>query len=179
MILCKKKYAQKIDKMVFPGIQGGPLMHVIAAKAVCLGEAMTDEFADYQRRIVANAARLAGELTERGFRLVTGGTNTHLMLVDVTNKGLTGKEAADTLDEAGITVNMNTIPFDKKGPAVTSGIRPGTPSVTTCGMGEEEMVLIAELIDETLEARSDEARLAEIRERVRELCERFPVPGIS
>lgn len=176
MILCRKEHAQKIDKMVFPGIQGGPLMHTIAAKAVCFKEALTEEFADYQRRIVKNAARLAGELTERGFKLVTGGTDTHLMLVDVTRNGLTGKEAADILDEAGITVNMNTIPFDTHGPAVTSGIRPGTPAVTTCGMGEDEMVLIAELIEEALEARDDKGRLAQIREKVRELCERFPTP---
>jgi glycine hydroxymethyltransferase len=177
MILCKKEHAQKVDKMVFPGIQGGPLMHVIAAKAVCLKEAMTEEFVDYQGRIVRNAARLAGELSERGYRLVTGGTDTHLMLIDVTDRGLSGKEAAEILDQAGITVNRNTIPFDKKSPSVTSGIRPGTPAVTTCGMGEEEMVLIAELIDEALSARSDGARLAKVRERVRELCERFPVPG--
>ncbi|UCD57002.1 MAG: serine hydroxymethyltransferase [Candidatus Hydrogenedentota bacterium] len=177
MILCKTRHAQKIDKMVFPGIQGGPLMHVIAAKAVCLKEAMTEEFVDYQRRIVRNAARLATELEERGFRLVAGGTDTHLMLIDLTNKGLTGQEAEETLDRAGITVNKNTIPFDKKGPSVTSGIRPGTPAVTTRGMGEEEMVLIAELIDEALNARADESRLAGIRERVQELCERFPMPS--
>jgi glycine hydroxymethyltransferase len=177
MILCKKEHARKIDKMVFPGIQGGPLMHVVAAKAVCLKEAMTKEFADYQRRIVLNAARLADELTERGFRLVTGGTDTHLMLVDLTNRGLTGKDAADILDRAGITVNMNTIPFDKNGPNITSGIRPGTPSVTTCGMGEDEMALIAELIDEALNARSDTERLGQVREKVRELCDKFPPPG--
>ncbi len=176
MILCKKEHAKKIDKMVFPGIQGGPLMHVIAAKAVCLKEAMTEEFTDYQRRIVRNAARLAGEFSERGLRLITGGTDTHLMLIDVTNRGLTGKEAADILDQAGITVNMNTIPFDKNGPNVTSGIRPGTPSVTTCGMGEEEMVTIAELVDEALNARSDKALLANVREKVRNLCDRFPPP---
>ncbi|RJP66789.1 MAG: serine hydroxymethyltransferase [Candidatus Abyssobacteria bacterium SURF_17] len=177
MILCKKEYAHTIDHTVFPGIQGGPLMHVVAAKAVCLKEAMSEEFADYQRRIVRNAARLAAELEERGFRLVTGGTDTHLMLIDLTSKGLTGKEAVDILDQAGITVNKNTIPFDKKGPAVTSGIRPGTPAVTTRGMGEEEMVLIAELIDEALSARSDQARLAKVRQRVRDLCERFPMPN--
>ena len=176
MILCKEEHAQKIDKMVFPGIQGGPLMHTIAAKAVCFKEAMTEEFADYQRQIVKNAARLASELTERGFRLVSGGTDTHLMLVDVTKNGLTGKQAADLLDEAGITVNMNTIPFDTHGPAVTSGIRPGTPAVTTCGMGEDEMVQIAEMIHEALEARDDKQRLAEIRNKVRELCEKFPTP---
>ncbi len=177
MILCKKEHAKKIDKMVFPGIQGGPLMHIIAAKAVCLKEAMTEEFADYQRMIVRNAARLAAELGERGYKLVTGGTDTHLMLIDMTNKGLTGKDAAGILGRAGITVNMNIIPFDKNGPAVTSGIRPGTPWVTTCGMGEEEMVLIAELIDEALEARSDKARIAKVREKVQDLCERFPAPG--
>ena len=176
MILCKKEHAQKIDKMVFPGIQGGPLMHVIAAKAVCFKEALTEEFADYQRRIVQNAARLASELTERGFRLVTGGTDTHLLLVDVTNKGFTGKEAADILDLAGITVNMNTIPFDKNPAAITSGIRPGTPAVTTCGMGGEEMVQIAELIEEALAAREDNDRIAQVREKVRELCDRFPPP---
>ncbi|GAB4344339.1 MAG: serine hydroxymethyltransferase [Candidatus Abyssubacteria bacterium] len=177
MILCKKKFAQIIDKTVFPGIQGGPLMHIIAAKAVCLKEAMTEEFADYQRRIAVNARRLASELQARGFRLVSGGTDTHLMLIDLTNKGLTGKQAEEILDEAGITVNMNTIPFDTKGPAVTSGIRPGTPSVTTRGMGEQEMALIAELIDQALQARSDKARLARVRERVQHLCDRFPMPG--
>jgi glycine hydroxymethyltransferase len=177
MILCKKRFAQAIDKAVFPGIQGGPLMHIIAAKAVCLKEAMTEEFADYQRRIAINARRLAFELRERGFRLVSGGTDTHLMLVDLTNKGLTGKEAEQILDEAGITVNMNTIPFDTKGPSVTSGIRPGTPSVTTRGMAEQEMVLIAELIDQALQARADKARLAQVRQRVQNLCDRFPMPG--
>jgi glycine hydroxymethyltransferase len=179
LILCKKEHAQKIDKMVFPGIQGGPLMHTIAAKAVCLKAAMAEDFREYARRIVRNAARLAGELTERGFRLVSGGTDTHLMLIDVTHIGLTGKEAADILDEAGITVNMNTIPFDKNTPAVTSGIRPGTPAVTTCGMDEEEMVVIAELIDEALQARSDRERLAHVRMRVRELCEKFRPPGVA
>jgi glycine hydroxymethyltransferase len=176
MILCKKEHAQKIDKMVFPGIQGGPLMHTIAAKAVCFKEAMTEEFVDYQERVVKNAARFASEMTERGFRLITGGTDTHLTLIDVTNKGLTGKQAADILDEAGITVNMNTIPFDTHSPAVTSGIRPGTPSVTTCGMGEPEMVEIAELIEEALLACEDKQRIAEVREKVRSLCERFPTP---
>lgn len=177
MILCKEEFAQKIDKAVFPGIQGGPMMHTVAAKAVCLKEAMADEFAEYQRQIVRNAARLADELNERGFRLISGGTDNHLMLVDVTKRGLTGKEAADTLDKAGITVNMNSIPFDKKGPNITSGIRPGTPSVTTAGMKEEEMVQIAELIEEALNAHGDDSALAETREKVRELCLRFPVPA--
>jgi glycine hydroxymethyltransferase len=176
MILCKKEHAQKIDKMVFPGIQGGPLMHIIAAKAVCFKEAMTEEFADYQERVVRNAARFASEMTERGFRLITGGTDTHLTLIDVTNKGFTGKEAADILDEAGITVNMNTIPFDTHPPAITSGIRPGTPAVTTCGMGEPEMVEIAELIEEALLAREDKQGIARVREKVKLLCERFPTP---
>jgi glycine hydroxymethyltransferase len=177
LILCKKRYAQEIDKMVFPGIQGGPLMHVIAAKAVSLKEALAPEFAQYQRQIVLNAKRLANELHERGFRLVSGGTDTHLMLIDLTNRGVTGKEAAEVLDQAGITVNMNSIPFDTKGPAVTSGIRPGTPAVTTRGMGEEEMALIAEYIDGALQARNDAGRLAGIREKVRELCDRFPMPN--
>jgi glycine hydroxymethyltransferase len=176
MILCKKEHAQKIDKMVFPGIQGGPFMHTIAAKAVCFKEAMTEEFVDYQKRVVKNAARFASEMTERGFRLITGGTDTHLTLIDVTNKGLTGKQAADILDEAGITVNMNTIPFDTHPPAVTSGIRPGTPAVTTCGMGEPEMVELADLIDEALRARDDKQRIAEVRQKVKSLCERFPTP---
>jgi glycine hydroxymethyltransferase len=176
MILCKEEHASKIDKMVFPGIQGGPLMHIIAAKAVCFKEALTEEFAEYQREVVRNAARLAGELTEQGFRLVSGGTDTHLMLVDVTNKGLTGRQAADTLDEAGITVNFNTIPFDAHPPAVSSGIRPGTPSVTTCGMGEGEMVEIANLIHEALDAHDDKKAIARVREKVRTLCERFPTP---
>ncbi len=177
MILCKKQFAHDIDKTVFPGIQGGPHMHVIAAKAVCLREAMTREFADYQQKIIVNARALAEGLKKRGFRLVSGGTDTHLMLVDLTNKGITGKDAAEILDQAGITVNMNTIPFDKKGPAVTSGIRPGTPAVTTRGMGEAEMETIAELIDDALCSRDDAQRLAQIRERVRDLCERFPLPN--
>lgn len=176
MVLCKKEYAHKVDHTVFPGIQGGPLMHVIAAKAVCLKEAMTKEFADYQRRIVRNAARLADEFKERGFRLVAGGTDTHLMLIDLTSKGFTGKEAVEILDEAGITVNKNTVPFDKRSPSVASGIRPGTPAVTTRGMGEEEMALIARLVDDALVARSDKARLSHIRAKVRELCDRFPMP---
>ncbi len=176
MILCRAEFAEKIDKTVFPGIQGGPLMHVIAAKAVCLKEAMSKQFADYQRRIVRNARRLAAEFAERGFRLVTGGTNTHLMLIDLTNKGLTGKEAAEILDDAGITVNRNAIPFDKRSPLVTSGIRPGTPAVTTRGMGEDEMAVIAAFVDEALNARYDRTHLSRIRERVRELCQKFPMP---
>jgi glycine hydroxymethyltransferase len=177
LILCKREYAHEVDKMIFPGIQGGPLMHVIAAKAVSLKEAMTPEFQEYQRQIVCNARRLAEELRERDFRLVSDGTDTHLMLIDLTNRDITGKDAAEVLDQAGITVNMNTIPFDKNGPSVTSGIRPGTPAVTTLGMGEAEMVLIAEYIEEALQSRDNPLRLANIRERVKELCERFPMPN--
>jgi glycine hydroxymethyltransferase len=176
-ILCHKEHAQLIDKTVFPGIQGGPLMHVIAAKAVAFREALTEEFRVYQRRIVQNARVLASALKERGYRLVSGGTDTHLLLVDLTSKGLTGAEAERHLEEVGIMVNKNTIPFDPRGPAVTSGIRLGTPAVTTRGMGEREMVQIADLIDLVLEgARKGKAGVEEeARGRVKALCEAFPL----
>jgi glycine hydroxymethyltransferase len=177
IILCKEAYAKAIDKAVFPGIQGGPLMHVIAAKAVALKEASTPEFKAYQQTVVQNAQVLAGELVKRDFRLVSGGTDNHLILVDLRNKGITGKDAEARLDAVGITVNKNTIPFDPQSPFVTSGIRLGTPAVTTRGMGEQEMQLIADLIDRTLGKESD---LGQIKSEVLALTARFPLyPELS
>jgi len=175
LILCREEFAKKIDSQVFPGIQGGPLMHVIAAKAVAFKEAMTEEFKQYQRRIVGNAAVLAAALGAKGFRIVSGGTDNHLMLVDVKSKGFTGKEVQDLLDAVRITLNKNMIPFDQEKPMVTSGVRIGTPSVTTRGMGEPEMKEIASLISEALECRLDEAKLSAIRGRVQALTRRFPL----
>jgi len=175
LILCKEKYAKAIDSAVFPGIQGGPLMHIIAAKAVALKEAMTPAFKEYCGRIVKNAKTLAGAMAKRGWRIVSGGTDNHLMLVDVTSRGLTGKEVQEILDQVKITVNKNMIPFDQQSPFKTSGIRLGTPAATTRGMGEKEMEEIAELIDQTLQAPQDEDRLAKIRSRVEILTKRFPL----
>jgi len=175
MVLCRAEYAKIIDRMVLPGIQGGPLMHIIAAKAVCLKEAATDAFRAYQRRIVENAAALAAGLADKGFRLVSGGTDNHLILVDVGSKGLSGLDAQNTLDAAGITANKNMIPFDPRKPRITSGIRLGTPAVTTRGMGVTEMQRIAELIDEALANWGKTDALAETRGRVRELTSRFPL----
>lgn len=171
MILCKEKYAKDLDKSVFPGVQGGPLMHVIAGKAVCFKEALTPEFKEYQKQIIKNAKVLAEELMNRGFKLVSGGTDNHLMLVDLTNKGVTGKEAEAMLDEVGITVNKNTIPFDKQKPNIASGIRIGTPAMTTRGMKEEEMKTIAELIDRTIKGEDKE----KIKADVLKLTSRFPI----
>ena len=175
IILCKEEHARKVDKMVFPGMQGGPLMHVIAAKAVALKEAMSPEFAAYQKRVVANARAMGESLAEREFRLVAGGTDTHLLLVDLTSRGVTGKEAEAALEAAGLTVNRNPIPFDELSPRVTSGIRIGTPAVTTRGMREGEMDEIADLIDRVLSDCQDERTLRSVREKVEELCERFPL----
>lgn len=171
MILCKEKYAKDLDKSVFPGVQGGPLMHVIAGKAVCFKEALTPEFKEYQNQIVKNAKVLAKELMNRGFKLVSGGTDNHLMLADLTNKGVTGKDAEAMLDEVGITVNKNTIPFDKQKPNIASGIRIGTPAMTTRGMKEEEMKTIAELIDRTIKDEDKE----KIKADVLKLTSRFPI----
>ena len=171
MILCKEKYAKDLDKSVFPGVQGGPLMHVIAGKAVCFKEALTPEFKEYQNQIVKNAKVLAKELMNRGFKLVSGGTDNHLMLVDLTNKGVTGKDAEAMLDEVGITVNKNAIPFDKQKPNIASGIRIGTPAMTTRGMKEEEMKTIAELIDRTIKGEDKE----KIKADVLKLTSRFPI----
>jgi glycine hydroxymethyltransferase len=175
MILCEAQFAKEIDRAVFPGVQGGPLMHVIAAKAVCFKEALSAEFTTYQRQIVANAARLAQSLSSAGFRLVSGGTDNHLMLVDVVSRGLTGKVAEAALGRAGITVNKNTIPFDQHPPLVASGIRVGTPAVTTRGMKEPEMDIIGTLIARALAAPDNEGELAGIRHDVESLCRRFPL----
>jgi glycine hydroxymethyltransferase len=174
-VLCRSKYAKDLDRALFPGVQGGPLMHIIAAKAVCLKEALEPGFADYQRQIVANARRLAGGLAAAGFRLVSGGTDNHLMLVDVFSKGLTGKVAEAALGKAGITVNKNAIPFDKNPPMVASGIRVGTPAVTSRGMGEPEMDLIAEYIARALAGPEDDGALAMVRTEVETLCRKFPL----
>jgi glycine hydroxymethyltransferase len=175
LLLCRERYAKDLDRSVFPGVQGGPLMHIIAAKAVCLKEAAEPVFAQYQRQIVANAARLAAVLSSAGFRLVSGGTDNHLMLVDVFSKGLTGKVAEAALGKAGITVNKNAIPFDQNPPMVASGIRIGTPAVTTRGMREPEMEFIGELIARALSTPDDEGALARIRTEVEKLCRTFPL----
>ncbi len=175
LIMCKQPFAHAIDTKIFPGMQGGPLMHIIAAKAVALKEALTDDFKQYQAQIVKNAATLAETLLAAGFRLVSGGTDNHLMLVDLTDWGLTGKEAQETLDRTGITINKNAIPFDTKGPHVTSGIRIGTPALTTRGMKEAEMRQIGGLIADVLRDIQNEKRLAEVREEVTLLCSRFPL----
>ena len=175
MVLCREQYAKDLDRTVFPGVQGGPLMHVIAAKAVCFKEASEPAFAGYQRQIVANAARLATALTGAGFRLVSGGTDNHLMLVDVFSKGITGKVAEAALNKAGITVNKNAIPFDQNPPMVASGIRVGTPAVTTRGMREPEMDAIAGLITRALQAPEDDRALGMVRAEVETLCRKFPL----
>ena len=175
MIMCKAEYGKAIDKMIFPGIQGGPLVHIIAAKAVAFKEAMTDDFRTYQKNVVDNARTLAGRLMTQGFKIISGGTDNHLMLVDLTNKGLTGKYAEEALDKAGITVNKNAIPYDKRPPAVTSGIRLGTPSVTTRGMGTDEMLLIADLIASVINNGTDQAAINAHADKVRALCNRFPI----
>ena len=171
LIMCKEEYAKQIDKAIFPGIQGGPLMHVIAAKAVCFHEALQPEFKEYQKQIVANAKALADGLQNQGFRLVSGGTDNHLMLIDVKSKGLTGKEAEKMLDDANVTVNKNTIPFETESPFVTSGIRVGTPAVTSRGMKEAEMGEIAAIF-ETVLLKKDEAKA---KEMVKALTDRFPL----
>jgi glycine hydroxymethyltransferase len=175
MVMCRATYAQALDKVVMPGMQGGPLMHVIAAKAVGFREALTPDWRAYQRQIAANAKALAAALMQRGHRLVTGGTDTHLMLVDLTEPGLTGKEAQEALDRAWITVNKNTIPFETRSPMFTSGIRVGTPAVTTRGMREPEMDAIAGFIDRVLRARGDQRTEASVRADVASLAGRFPL----
>lgn len=179
MILCRAQYAKEIDKSVFPGIQGGPLMHVIAAKAVAFQEALQPSFKDYQTQIVANARQLAAGLEAAGLRLVSGGTDNHLVLVDVSPLGLTGKTAERALDEVGITVNKNAIPYDPQPPAKASGIRVGTPAVTTRGFQEPEMDTIARLIGDVLRAPEDVEVKARVTKEVLELCSRFAVPGIE
>jgi len=175
MILCRAEHAAAINKQVFPGIQGGPLMHVIAAKAVALHEAMQPSFTTYARQVVSNARELAAALIERGYRIVSGGTDNHLMLVDLRNKGLTGKAAEAALGAAAITVNKNTVPGETQSPFVTSGIRIGTPAVTTRGMTESAMRRIAELIDRVLSHAGDDAVASSVRGDVRELASGFPL----
>lgn len=175
MIMCKQEFAQIIDKNVFPGMQGGPLMHIIAAKAVAFKEAMTEEFQKYQEQIVKNAKAMAEELQRQGFRLVSGGTDNHLILVNLTNKNLTGKEAEKALDQAGITVNKNTVPFETQSPFVTSGIRIGTPAITTRGMKEIECVQIAKWIAMILNDIGNIELQKKVAEEVRALCSQFPL----
>jgi len=175
MVLCRKEYARALDSCIFPGMQGGPLMHVIAAKAVALGEASTEEFREYQKRVVHNAKVLADALLEEGFNLISGGTDNHLILMDLSDQGITGLDAQERLELAGITVNKNAIPFDPLPPSKASGIRIGTPAVTTRSMGPTEMRLIASLIAKVLTNSPNEQLLAGIRDRVKELCEGFPL----
>jgi glycine hydroxymethyltransferase len=175
LVLCRKEDAKELDKTVFPGIQGGPFMHIIAAKAVAFGEALRPEFRAYAEQVVANARALAAAMAAAGFRIVSGGTDNHLFLLDVFSKGITGKEGEKALEKAGITVNKNTIPFDPNPPMVASGLRIGTPAVTTRGMGEGEMQAIATLIADALAARGDDQELSRIASRVAELAARFPL----
>ncbi|HOC59534.1 MAG: serine hydroxymethyltransferase [Syntrophaceae bacterium] len=175
LIMCKEPYIKALNSRVFPGMQGGPLMHVIAAKAVALKEALLPEFKTYQQQIVKNAQAMAKQLKDEGFRLVSGGTDNHLLLVDLTPKGVTGKDAQEALDRASITVNKNGIPFDTLGPMVTSGIRIGTPALTTRGMKENEMRLIASLIAEVINSIHDEQTIKAVAEKVKTLCEQFPL----
>ena len=175
MILCRSQHARAIDKAIFPGIQGGPLMHMVAAKAVALKEAMSDDFRQYQTRIIKNAAALADRLMQNGFELVSGGTDNHLMLLDLRNRNLTGKAAELLLDSIGVTVNKNSIPNDPAGPMVTSGIRIGTAAVTTRGFNEADMAEVADIITAVLAQPTDESVHSQIRTRVKTLCDRYPL----
>ncbi|MGD0021741.1 MAG: serine hydroxymethyltransferase [Smithellaceae bacterium] len=175
LIMCKEAYAKTLNSRVFPGSQGGPLMHIIAAKAVAFKEALAPEFKEYQRQIIKNAKAMAEELINQGFRLVSGGTDNHMMLVDLTAKGVTGKDAQEALDRAAITVNKNGIPFDTKGPQVTSGIRIGTPAVTTRGMKENEMRQIASYIAEVIKNITNEKKIQTVAEKVKAICAKFPL----
>jgi len=175
MILCKEKYAKDVNKKIFPGIQGGPLMHVIAAKAVAFKEALENNFISYQKQVISNAKCLSSSLASAGFKIVSGGTDTHLILVDLSNKNITGKAAEEALDLAGITVNKNTVPFETRSPFVTSGIRIGTPALTTRGMKNREMDMIADMIIQTLEHIDEPSFHKKTRENIREFCEQFPL----
>jgi glycine hydroxymethyltransferase len=179
LVLCRERYAKDLDRGLFPGVQGGPLMHIIAAKAVCFKEAMEPAFAEYQRQLVANASHLAASLSAQGFRLVSGGTDNHMVLVDVFSKGITGRDAETALGKAGITVNKNAIPFDRNPPMVASGIRVGTPAVTTRGMREPQMELIADFIGRALASAHNDTTLAGIKTEVERLCEQFPLHSSS
>ena len=179
LVLTKKDFFAPVNKMNFPGVQGGPLMHVVAAKAVCFHECMQDSFKQYAKNMVANAAALGEALLERGFRLVSGGTDNHLLLVNVTNKGLTGKDMEELLEHVGITANKNTVPFDQESPFVTSGIRLGTPALTTRGMGPEQMRRIADIMDRAVRHRADDEALRGLRAESEDLCRSFPLyPGL-
>jgi glycine hydroxymethyltransferase len=175
LVLCKEQYAKDLDRSVFPGVQGGPLVHIIAAKAVGFAEALTPEFKEYQTQIVRNARALAAAVAETGFRIVSGGTDNHLFMTDVFSKGITGKDGQNILEAANITVNKNTIPFDTQKPMVASGLRIGTPAVTTRGLREPEMKTIARLIARVLDAKGEAAVVAEVKRDVKELCDRFPI----
>jgi glycine hydroxymethyltransferase len=175
LILCKEKYAKDLDRAVFPGVQGGPLVHIIAAKAVSFQEALTPEFKEYQTQIIRNAKALAQAVAEAGFRIVSGGTDNHLFMTDVYSKGITGKDAQNMLEAANITVNKNTIPFDTQKPMVASGLRIGTPAVTTRGLREPEMKTIAQLIGRVLDARGDAGVITQVKKDVKQLCDRFPI----
>ncbi len=175
MIMCKEQYAKKIDSTMFPGTQGGPLMHIIAAKAVALKEALTDEFKVYQRQIVKNAKTMADRLNEKGFRIVSGGTDNHLFLIDVGHRGLTGNAAADALERAGICANKNGIPYDTRPPRITSGVRFGTPAVTTRGMKEKDVLIVADLIADVLSDVTNEETLRTTRSKVEEFLKDFPI----
>ncbi len=175
MIMCKAEFAKSIDKMIFPGIQGGPLVHVIAAKAVAFKEALSPGFRKYQLQVVKNAKELSDALINKGIKIISGGTDTHLMLIDISDKGITGKEAETVLDMAGITVNKNSIPYDKKPAAVTSGIRLGTPIVTSRKMREPEMVVIADFISLIINNTKNTAAISRTKEKVKALCKKFPV----
>lgn len=179
LVLSRKEHFKAINKMNFPGIQGGPLMHVVAAKAVCFHECMQDGFKDYAKAMVANAATLGEALLAAGFHLVSGGTDNHLLLVNVSNKGLTGKDMEALLEHVGITCNKNTVPFDQESPFVTSGVRLGTPALTTRGMGPEQMRQIAGIIDRAVQKREDQDTLDRLRAESEELCRAFPLyPGM-
>lgn len=175
IIMCKATYAKAIDKMIFPGIQGGPLVHAIAAKAVAFKEALNHKFKDYQKKIVENARKLASSLTNRKFKVISGGTDNHLMLIDLNNMNTTGKKAEEALDKAGITVNKNSIPYDNKPPTITSGIRLGTPSVTTRGMGDAEMDNIAEIISNVIKNINNPSLAAEMSAKIKALCDKYPI----
>jgi len=175
LVLCKADYAKDLDRSVFPGIQGGPLVHIIAAKAVAFKEALTPEFKEYQRQIVKNAKAFAAAFAEAGFRIVSGGTDNHLFLADVFSKGITGKDGEKMLEQANITVNKNTIPFDQNKPMVASGLRFGTPAVTTRGLREEDMRMVAGLIAEVLDSKGDAAVIENVKNRVKEICRSFPI----
>jgi len=175
MIMCRAEFAKSIDKTIFPGIQGGPLVHVIAAKAVALKEALTDGFREYQSQVIQNAKKLAEELVRQGFRIISGGTDNHMMLVDLTNKDITGKDAENALGQARITVNKNVIPYDERPPTITSGIRLGTPCVTTRGMGNAEMTEIADMISSIIENTNDPETIQRVLQKAQSLCVKFPI----